>query len=311
LTLPIVLAFGGHALLPDLSNSLEQEMKAEALARALLLTMPTKAGMVLLHGNGPQVGMILLRIEATQDQIPPETLDVLVAETQGSIGYLLTRALRNAMTDQGEEVEVATVMTQVLVDQEDPGFDDPSKPVGPYYTKDKASQFQRAKGWQMVEVPGRGWRRAVPSPRPEEIVELHTIEDAVSHGHIVIAGGGGGIPVVRDAKGHLHGVEAVIDKDRTAALLAVSINAAMLVILTDVPHVAKGFKTPEEERIPRIDVAAAQSLLAAGEFSPGSMGPKVESAAYYAKALGRKALITDVDHLKEALSGIAGTWVVP
>lgn len=310
MTLPIVLAFGGNALLPSVKKPEEQEAKAQALAQALLLIMPKKAGMVLLHGNGPQVGMILLRIEVTKDRIPAETLDVLVAETQGSIGYLLSRALLNAMKDVGLKIEVATVMTQVLVDPKDPEFQSPSKPVGPFYSECEARLFQK-NGWQMAKVKGKGWRRQVPSPRPKSVIESHTIKGAVDHGHIVIAGGGGGIPVIKNLKGHLEGIEAVIDKDRTAALMAVSLNAEILVILTDVPHVAKNFGTPEERPIAEMDVAAAQQLLKSGQFPRGTMGPKVEAAVHYVSCLNRAALITDVDHLKDALQKKAGTWVVP
>jgi len=311
LTLPTVLAFGGNALLPDPNNPETQESRAEAFARALLMVMPKKAGMVLLHGNGPQVGMILLRIEATRDQIPPESLDVLVAETQGSIGYLLSKALRNAMVNQKVDLEVATIMTQVVVDEFDQGFKCPCKPVGPFYSSEKASLLREKYGWDMVSVPKKGWRRVVPSPRPKDVVEMHTIKDAVRHGHMVIAGGGGGIPVVRNERGHLNGVVAVIDKDLTAALLAVRLNAAQLVILTDVPHVSVNFGTSEEKPISFMDVSTAKKLLQEGQFPPGTMGPKVEAATDFSRSLGRVAFITDVDHLAETLKGKSGTTIVP
>lgn len=308
---PVVLAFGGNALLPDPFRPEEQEERAAGLARALTLLEPERYGLVLVHGNGPQVGMILLRVEASREMLPRETLDVLVAETQGSVGFLLSRALCNAFADEGSETEVAAVLTQVVVDEDDPGFLDPTKPVGPFYTADVAQDLMDGRGWRMVEVGRKGWRRVVPSPRPVEIVELSSIREAARPGRVVVAGGGGGVPVRRDARGHLHGVEAVLDKDRTSSLLALSLDAQRFVVLTGVPHVATGFGTPAERRIERMTAARARELLAAGEFPPGSMGPKVEAAADYAERSGRSALVTDMASLAPALDGDGGTWIDP
>jgi carbamate kinase len=278
---------------------------ARSFAQAVSRLLPAREGMVLVHGNGPQVGMILLRIEATKQRLPPESLDVLVAETQGSIGYLLCRALRNRIGGR----EIAAVLTQVLVDAKDPGFANPSKPVGPFYSEDEARELRGKQGWRMAEAPGRGWRRVVASPRPLAIVELHTIADAVGHGHLVIAGGGGGIPVVRTGENFLQGVEAVIDKDLTAALLAILLGAERFVILTDVSHVSTGFSTISEKRIARMNLAQARRHLAGGEFGAGSMEPKVEAAVAYVEDTGRPALITNAERLEEALRGRAGTWI--
>ena len=302
---PSVLAFGGNALLPDPRRPASQEKTAGAFARAVRLLMTDEEGMVLVHGNGPQVGMILLRIEATKDRIPPETLDILVAETQGSIGYLLSRALRNEIPER----EIAALLTQVLVDPDDPGFAFPTKPVGPFYAREASDELIRTLGWRMTESEGKGWRRVIASPRPQKIVELHTIIDALSHGHLIIAGGGGGIPMIRDEWGSLQGVEAVIDKDLTACKLAIAIGAERFVILTDVPHVSTGFATRSERRIGRMKASIARRLLAQGEFPPGSMGPKVEASAIFAESTGRSALITDADSMPRALEGDAGTWV--
>ncbi|MDD1738292.1 MAG: carbamate kinase [Methanothrix sp.] len=304
---PIVLAFGGNALLIDPRSPASQEDAAKDFAQAVKLLITEMDGMVLVHGNGPQVGMILLRIEATRDRLPPETLDIMVAETQGSIGYLLSRSLRNEIPNR----EIAALLTEVLVDPDDPDFARPSKPIGPFYTHEAADVLIKSQGWRMVETPGRGWRRAVPSPRPQEILELHTIRDAVGHGHLIIAGGGGGIPVIRKSNGSLQGIEAVIDKDLTACKLAMDIGAERFVILTDVPHVSTGFGTKSERAISRMDTMTARRLLAKGEFPAGSMGPKVEASAIFAESTDRSALITNVERLEIALKDEAGTWVDP
>ena len=310
---PAVLAFGGNALLPDPFHPEEQEERARGLARCVLALLASSGGVVLVHGNGPQVGMILLRVEATRERLPAEPLDVLVAETQGSIGLLLARALHNALADEGGDVPVTAVLTQVVVDETDPAFDSPTKPVGPFYRSAEAARAREQRGWRMVEEPGRGWRRVVPSPRPLEVVELDAIARAARSGGVVIAGGGGGVPV-RRADGRperIEGIEAVVDKDRTAALLARSLDARPFVVLTGVPHVARAFGTPDEEPLHRITVADARRLHAAGEFPPGSMGPKIEAACDYVEATGHAALITDTASLDAALVEAAGTWIHP
>jgi carbamate kinase len=307
---PAVLAFGGNALLPDPFHPEDQEERARDLARAVLLLLERSSGLVLVHGNGPQVGMILLRVEATSERLPAEPLDVLVAETQGSVGYLLTRALRNALREQGSQVEVSSILTQVVVDPEDPAFASPSKPVGPYYSEEFAQVLQAQRGWHMEPSETQGWRRVVPSPRPLEVVEMVSIAEAARGGAVVVAGGGGGIPV-RDDEHGLTGVEAVIDKDRTAALLALSLRAESFVVLTGVPHVSRDFGTPRERPLPELSLAEARRLLEAGEFPRGSMRPKIEAATRYVAATDRPALVTDTASLARALEHQAGTWLTP
>jgi len=307
---PPVVAFGGNALLPDSRNPGAAAAQAAAFAAAMLTLLPDDSGLVLVHGNGPQVGALLLKNEAARDEAPASALDVLVAETQGSIGYLLSRSLRNALLRGRRSVEVATIVTQVVVDPDDPAMASPTKPVGPFYALDDLQDLLAERGWEMVTVPGKGVRRVVPSPSPIDVVEIGAVARAAADGRLVIAGGGGGIPVSRADDGGLAGVEAVIDKDRTAALLAIKLDARSFIILTEVAHVSIGFGTPEESAILEMSADRAAELLAEGEFPPGSMGPKIESCIAYAQATGRPALITSVDALSDALAGKDGTRVV-
>jgi carbamate kinase len=306
---PPVVAFGGNALLPDARSPGVAAAQAEAFAEAMLTLLPDDSGVVLVHGNGPQVGALLLQNEAGRGEVPAATLDVLVAETQGSIGYLLSRSLHNALQARKKAIEVATVITQVVVDPDDPAMADPTKPVGPFYPEDDRAALIAERRWQMVSVPGKGVRRVVPSPPPIDVIEIDAISGAAADGRLVVAGGGGGIPVARSAEGELVGVEAVIDKDRTAALIATKLDARSFVILTEVPHVSIGFGTPNETPILEMSIGRAEELLAEGEFPPGSMGPKIESSIAYAQTTGRPALITNVEALAAALDGRDGTRV--
>lgn len=307
---PPVVAFGGNALLPDARHPDAAAAQAGAFAEAMLTLLSDDSGLVLVHGNGPQVGALLLQNEAGRNEVPANELDVLVAETQGSIGYLLSRSLHNALRDREKAIEVVTVVTQVVVDPADPAMANPTKPVGPFYPETDRADLVAERGWQMVSVAGKGIRRVVPSPPPIDVIEIDAISAAAAAGRLVVAGGGGGIPVARADGGELVGVEAVIDKDRTAALVAIRLDARSFIILTEVPHASVGFGTSDEAPILEMSIDRAQELLDQGEFPPGSMGPKVESAIAYARATGRPALITNVESLADALEGRNGTRVV-
>ena len=264
--------------------------------------------LVVTHGNGPQVGFGLLRSEAAAQVAPRLSLDVIGAQTQGSIGYLLQQALDNALARRGSVRPVVTVVTQTVVDPADAAFRHPTKPVGPFYRAFEADEL-RGRGWAMAEDAGRGWRRVVPSPRPLEIVEAPIVRALISGGNVVIAAGGGGIPVVRREAGY-EGVEAVIDKDAASAVLAHDLGASLLVFTTAVERVALDFGTPGEHPIDRMTVTEARRHLAEGQFPPGSMGPKIEAAIQFVEGGGEVAVITTARAAGDALAGQTGTRIV-
>ncbi len=307
-----VVAFGGNALLQarDLGTVEEQNRRARRAAVWLVGLCKRGHDLLIVHGNGPQVGQILIRMQQGAPLIPPGTMDLAVAETQGGMGYLLELALRNRLARHGPRREVATVVSMVVVDPEDSGFAHPTKPVGPFFSEYQAQQFEAKMGWKLVEDSGRGWRKVVASPRPLEVLGTRTVRELLARDAVVIAGGGGGIPVVRNDDGNLVGVEAVIDKDRTAALLATELKAALLAIVTDVDRVYKNHGQKNERPLDVLTVRQARQLAAAGQFPPGSMGPKVESAANFAEASGGRAIITDSENLEAAVRGRAGTSIV-
>ncbi len=309
----VVVAFGGNALLEPEDRGTVAEQLARAAGAAEWLAGFVRRGwrLVIVHGNGPQVGQAMMQMEAAVEKVPPGTLDLAVAETQGSMGYLLDLALRNRFTRDGMDARPACLLTLVVVDAADPGFAHPTKPVGPFFTRERAEVFARDYGWQVKEdESGHGWRKVVPSPRPLEILGVVSIEDLLSRSRVVIAGGGGGIPVVREGD-RLVGIEAVIDKDRTASLLARELGADLFLILTNVARVKRDFGTERERDLPVMSLAEARRLLAEGQFPAGSMGPKVESAIDFVAATGRRVVITDIAHVHEAVDGRAGTAVVP
>ena len=293
-----VVALGGNALVGpgERGTAAEQLANLRETARALepLLTGDVRA--VITHGNGPQVGNELLRQERAADEAPPLPLWLAVAQTQAEIGALIEAAFAPP---------VACVLTHVRVDPDDEAFSRPTKPVGPFYPEERARELERERGWAVVHDSGRGWRRVVPSPAPLEVVELDAIRSLLVRGTIVVACGGGGIPV----NGQMRGIDAVIDKDRASALLASALPAERLLILTAVPAVYRGFGTPDEVELRGLSVDEAEAL--APELAEGSMRPKVEAAASFVRATGGEALITSTEALGDALAGRAGTRVLP
>ena len=306
-----VVAFGGNALLPpggDGSQA-EQQRLAEEAARWLLPVLNRGFEVIIVHGNGPQVGNILIQVEEAAQRIAPQTLDVCVAQTQGSMGFLLETALTNVLGPAGFAKEVVTIVTTVEVDAADPAFLKPTKPIGPFFERARAEELARSRGWAIVEDAGRGWRKVVPSPRPKAIRNTEIIAWLVNRGKIVIAGGGGGVPVVVDDAGRMRGVEAVIDKDYVASLLAANLAADLFVVLTGVPQVYRDFGKPTQQALASLSAREARALYDAGQFPKGSMGPKIDAALKFVEAGGREVLITDAESLSAALDGRSGTYV--
>jgi carbamate kinase len=303
----IVIAFGGNALVREDERGTWTEQTARALAAAAAIARLARAHeVVLTHGNGPQVGALALQQRSGEPDAPALPFDVLDAMTQGEIGYLLQQALASV----DPTLPTATILTRVRVSAEDPAFGEPpTKPIGPFYDEATARRLAAEYGWHVAPDAGRGWRRMMPSPRPLEILEEREIRVLAAAGVLVIAGGGGGIPVVR-RDGRLVGIDAVIDKDRCAAELAAATGAQLLVLVTGVKRVALGFGTPDARGVVRLTVTDAMRHLDAGEFPAGSMGPKIEGGARFAGSGGR-AVITDAAHIAAALEGDAGTWIVP
>jgi carbamate kinase len=307
----ITIALGGNALIPTgrKGTAPEQLARVRSTAKELVRLIESGDRIVVTHGNGPQVGDILVQNEAARLAVPPMPLDICGAESQGMIGYMLQQALEVELRNEGLEMPVVTMLTQVVVSRSDPAFRHPTKPIGPFYTLRQSKQLVRERGWQMVEDSGRGYRRVVPSPSPREIVEARTIKRLYEEGVLVVAAGGGGIPVVRTGAGGLRGVEAVLDKDRTAALLATTMKTGTLLILTDVEGVYLDYGRPGQHLIERIDVAGCERHVTEGEFPPGSMGPKIESAVAFLKAGGERAVISSLNKAEDALGGKAGTTI--
>ena len=309
-----VIAIGGNALILDGQKGSIAEQFANATETASHIASLVADGwrVVVTHGNGPQVGFILLRSELIGESsgIPRLSLDMSVADSQGGIGHILGNALLNELGSRGISDQVACILTHVVVDPADAAFREPTKPIGPSYDAKEADRKRRDEGWAMVEDSGRGYRRIVPSPHPLRIVEAEQISSLVASGFVVIAAGGGGIPVVETASAGYRGVEAVIDKDLASALLAGSLGIPLLVLSTGVERVAIHFRQPDERYLDRLTVTEARGYLADGEFPKGSMGPKVEAAITFLEHGGTEVLITSPANLEEAFAGRSGTRIV-
>jgi len=308
-----VVSLGGNALIPDgQGGRIEDQFRVTRDTMAQVVELLRRGErIVLTHGNGPIVGNILIRNEAASEIIPPTPLYICGADSQGGIGYMAQQVLGNLLAEQGLEQDVVTIVTQTVVARSDPGFEAPSKPIGPFYSQEEARILTAERGWKMVEDSGRGYRRVVASPEPERIVEIKTIRALVETGRVVIAAGGGGVPVIETAPGCYAGVEAVIDKDLASVVLARAVGAARLVIVTSVEHVALHFRTPEQEDLSELHLAAAKRYLDEGHFPPGSMGPKILGAVRFLEGGGEEVIITSPERLGEALAGQAGTRIMP
>ena len=308
----ILLAVGGNSLIRagEKGTIAEQRSNAQRTAAEIVGLIRSGYRLVLTHGNGPQVGAELLRSERGASQVPGHPLDVCGASTQGEIGYVLEQALQSELQHAGLRVPVTTVLTQSLVSLDDPAMAHPSKPIGPFYSRADAEERERLLGWKIVEDAARGYRRVVPSPDPIDIVELEVIRDLVEQGVLVIACGGGGIPVVWE-HGNLQGVEAVIDKDRASALLASRLGADLFVISTDTDYVYLDYKKPTQQPLQRVGAAELERHMRAGHFPPGNMGPKIESVLRFLRHGGKEAVITSCEHLCQSVAGSAGTHIVP
>jgi carbamate kinase len=307
-----VIAIGGNAIIPtNGSGTIEaQRTLTSTSMRQVADLIASGRKVIITHGNGPIVGNIVERNEAVQDRIPPMPLDVCGADSQGGIGYMIQQSLRNELNAQGIRREVVAVVSQVVVSGEDEAFTHPTKPIGLFYGLEEARLIEKKKGYHMIMDANRGYRRVVPSPRPLEIVEAETISRLLKLGTVVIAVGGGGIPVVRNG-GRLVGVEAVIDKDRAAAVLGKMVRAERLVILTSVPEVYVHFGAKDQKALRKVKLSAICKLFAEGEFPPGSMGPKIEAAIDFLESGGKRVIISDAGVLREACSGKAGTHILP
>jgi carbamate kinase len=308
-----VVAVGGNALIKDKAHkTVEDQFDAAKETMSHIVDMIEKGwDVVITHGNGPQVGFILRRSELSKHELHEVPLDYCGADTQGAIGYMFQKALHNEFQRRGLKKDTATVITQTIVSKDDPAFKNPTKPIGSFMDEADAKQRAEKEGWTVVEDAGRGWRRVVPSPIPQTIVEAPVIDSLIQAGIIVVGVGGGGIPVVESEDGTIKGVDAVIDKDFGSSLLAVNLKADLFVISTAVEKVALNFNTPDEVWLDQMTVAEAKQYIAEGHFKPGSMLPKVQAIIKYLEAGGKKALITDPEHIGEALDGKTGTWLLP
>jgi carbamate kinase len=309
----VVIAIGGNSLIKDREHMdvLDQYRAAGETSKHIASIVTRGYRVVVTHGNGPQVGFVLLRSELAKDVLHQVPLANCVADTQGSIGMQIAQSLQNEFLRQGLQQQVVAIVTQVVVDPEDPSFKHPTKPIGPFMTEAEARQHAEEDGWAIAEDAGRGWRRVVPSPAPLEIIELPSIRTLLHEGTLVVAAGGGGIPVVYKPDGSLRPRPAVIDKDASSCLLACELGASVFIISTDVDKVTLNYGTPDQQEIDRMTVAQCRRYLDDGHFAVGSMKPKIESALTFLENGGKEVIITQPHHLDGALHGIYGTHIVP
>lgn len=307
----IVVALGGNAILRLGQKGSEAEQLENLRFTSDQLVQIVQAGhrIAITHGNGPHVGNIFLLYELSKDTITKMPLDVCGAQSQGMIGYLFQQAMYNALRRKGLEIAISTIVTQTIVDKNDPAMRKPTKPIGPFYSKSQAERLEKINGWTILKDSNRGYRRVVPSPKPIEIVEAKTIKDLFDKGHIVINSGGGGIPVVKSDDGSLQGLEAVIDKDLTASLMASFLDADIFLIITDVDHVYLNYGTASQEALKELSMDECLGYLEQGQFAAGSMAPKIEAAMEFVKRSGKKAIITSLENVSQALEGSTGTII--
>jgi len=307
-----IIAIGGHSLLdPSAPPTVDNQFAVTAATMVPIADLIERGEhLILTHGNGPQVGFMQLRSELARSEIHEVPLDSLVADSQGSLGYMIQRALREELLRRGMDVEVVTVVTEVEVDVDDQAFDEPTKPIGLFYSKEDAAKLKAERGWDMIDDAGRGYRQVVPSPTPIRIVQLDTIRRLSESGAIVVCCGGGGIPVTRNADGHIQGHAAVVDKDRASALLAVQLRAKRFVITTGVDYVYRSFQTDNPIPQPQLTVADVRALNRDGEFPAGSMRPKMESAIYYLRRCPAEFIVCSPYNLVQAMDGKSGTHIV-
>ena len=307
----LLVAVGGNATHPpDIRGTAEEQAAiAEATGLSLLPLMRLDNELIVTHGNGPVVGKILMRQAISSEQVTPMTLDICVAHSQGGIAYLLMQAFENTLRRAGDPRHVVCLLTQVEVDPDDPAFGAPTKFVGYTYREEEARRYEKEMGWTIREDAGRGWRHVVPSPSPKHIVDISLIQTIAQSGAVVIAGGGGGIPVVREADGARRGLAAVIDKDLTSALMANVLGIETMMILTAVPRVAIHFGAPGQRELERVSLAEIKRHQAEGHFPPGSMGPKIEAAIRFLEGGGKRIYIAALEEALPALHGEAGTCI--
>lgn len=307
-----VIAIGGNAIQgPKEPPTAEIMRKNLNLTAKYLIEMLDDLSVVITHGNGPQVGNLMVQQDKAKELIPPLPLDLNDAYTQGMLGYLIVESMENQLLIHKKHRSCAAIVTQVVVDPNDKAFQNPTKPVGPFYNAKEAEVLAREKGWKMKEDSGRGYRRVVPSPEPLDIIEKDLIRDLMNNGVLTVAVGGGGVPVLREKDGSIHGIEAVIDKDRASSLLARMLDVDIFMILTGVDEVYLNYGKVEQKVLKELKVSQARYHLAQNQFPAGSMGPKIEAAIAFVEATKRQCVITSLERSSEAMKGLAGTFIVP